>query len=73
MRFLGFTAYYWGDNQRRAIHTLKALLMQKPFLQLFRDDGETELHTDASAEEFAAILFQRSEEDNELHSVYHLS
>ena len=63
--------FIWSDEQRRAFHTLKASLMQKPVLQLFRDDRETELHTDASAEGFAAILLQKSEENNELHPVYY--
>ena len=61
---------FGGYEQRRAFHTLKASLMQKPVLQMFRDNRETELNTDASAEESAAISLQRSEEDNELHPVH---
>jgi len=40
------------------------------FVLLIRE-AETELHTDASAQSYAAILLQRDDEDRSLHPVYY--
>lgn len=65
--------FLFGPEQLKSFETLKQIVRDRPVLQIFRRDAETELHTDASKFGTAAILMQRSFDDNEFHPVYFLS
>ena len=42
-------------------------------LNIYHQQGDIELHTDASQYGYGAILLQRSQEDNLMHPVYYVS
>lgn len=48
-----------GLDQIEAIEKLKTILSNEPVLAIFNFESETELHTDASKDGLAAILFQK--------------
>lgn len=56
----------------QAFNELKEKLMSKPVLANFCRDRETELHTDASAVGFGAVLLQR-QDDGKMHPVFYYS
>ncbi|XP_076289805.1 uncharacterized protein LOC143213638 [Lasioglossum baleicum] len=56
-----------------AFDLLKTKLMEKPVLNIYKVDAETELHTDASSFGFGAVLMQRSDDDNKFHPIYFAS
>lgn len=56
-----------------AFEILKEKLTQGPVLKIFDQNLESELHTDASAVAYAAILMQKSNDDGSLHPVYYMS
>lgn len=62
-----------GEDQQAAFVKLKRALVQAPVVQLYHQDGETELHTDASKHGYGVILLQRHPDDQKLHPVYFLS
>lgn len=45
------------------------MICERPVLEIFQYGLETEIHTDASKHALAAILMQRSNEDNSMHPV----
>lgn len=47
------------------------MLTEKPILSLYRAEAETELHTDASALRYGAILLQRNSVDQHFHPIYY--
>lgn len=49
------------------------ILINKPVLQIYKQDAETQLHTDASKYGYGAILLQKNDEDNQFHPVYLMS
>ncbi|KAJ8705933.1 hypothetical protein PYW07_010710 [Mythimna separata] len=49
----------WGSEQEEARYYILNCLTKEPLLSIFDPNLETELHTDASAIGFGAILFQR--------------
>ena len=63
----------FGDRELEAFETLKAALTSGPVLKLYRIGAETELHTDASAEGYGAILMQLDLNDGKFHPVYFAS
>lgn len=65
--------FKFGEAQVNAFETLRRALSEKPVLHLYRTSAETELHTDASALGFGAILLQRSDEDDKMHPIYYAS
>lgn len=65
--------FAFNDDQRKAFQELKSKIIERPVLSLYQPDVETELHTDASKSATAAILMQRSKEDNEFHPVVFIS
>ena len=65
--------FKFGDSEKTAFNQLKAILSEQPVLNIYRQQGDIELHTDASQFGFGAILFQRAQEDNQLHPVYYIS
>lgn len=69
----GEIKFIFGDTKRAAFTILKKKLCDEPVLKIFRDDAETELHTDASAAGFGAILMQKDSVDGKLHPTYHMS
>lgn len=65
--------FQFGLEQRLAFQKLKKCITQRPVLTIFEYGLETEVHTDASKVNLAAVLLQRSKEDNEMHPVRYLS
>lgn len=65
--------FCFGNAEKVAFQELKSALCNKPVLKIFHQGLETELHTDASADGFGAILLQRSKEDNQFHPVSYMS
>lgn len=69
----GKREFRFGPEQRAAFVELKSLLSREPVLAIFNPQCETELHTDASALGYGAVLLQRSSLDGQLHPVYYMS
>ncbi|GFY38162.1 transposon Ty3-G Gag-Pol polyprotein [Trichonephila inaurata madagascariensis] len=67
------TPFNFDVKQKASFDELKRLLCQKPVLGIYRQNCETEIHTDASIDGLAAVLLQRSSDDNSLHSIYYMS
>lgn len=64
--------FRFEEEERNAFDRLKAALINKPVLKLYRVNATTELHTDASKHGYGAILLQR--DDNQLlRPVYYAS
>lgn len=61
-----------GVDELKAFETLKIKLLESPVLALFDPSAETELHCDASALGFGAILVQRKKDGN-WHPVFYFS
>jgi len=53
--------FMWDDKAAEAFLQLKKELTSFPVLRLYNYNAETELHTDASALGFGAVLLQRQE------------
>lgn len=51
--------FEFGAKEKEAFDKLKFILSEKPLLRLYKQEAETELHTDASMYGFGAILFQK--------------
>ncbi|KAG5317167.1 POL3 protein, partial [Pseudoatta argentina] len=66
-------SYNFDDKARNAFIQLKTILTQNPVLKIYHLRHETEVHTDASIDDYGAVLLQRSDEDNLLHPVYFMS
>lgn len=64
--------FYFGETERQTFETLKNRLMDAPILSLYSPRDETELHCDASAAGFGAILMQRKT-DRKFHPVLYFS
>ncbi|GFV87105.1 transposon Tf2-6 polyprotein [Trichonephila clavipes] len=67
------TPFNFNVEQKASFDELKRLLCQKPVLGIYRQNCETEIHTDASIDGLAAVLLQRSPDDNSLHPIYYMS
>ncbi|GFY43482.1 retrovirus-related Pol polyprotein from transposon 297 [Trichonephila inaurata madagascariensis] len=67
------TPFNFDVKQKASFDELKRLLCQKPVLGIYRQNCETEIHTDASIDGLAAVLLQRSSDDNSLHPIYYMS
>ncbi|GFT56308.1 transposon Tf2-6 polyprotein [Trichonephila clavipes] len=67
------TPFNFDVKQKASFDELKRLLCQKPVLGIYRQNCETEIHTDASMDGLAAVLLQRSPDDNSLHLIYYKS
>lgn len=65
--------FEFTDTERTAFLELKTALSSSPILHIYNPDFETELHTDASAKGYGAILLQRSSVDQKLHPIYYYS
>lgn len=63
----------FDDRCEKAFIELKQILCSSPVLRIFNPDLETELHTDASADGYGAVLLQRSPKDNQFHPVHYMS
>lgn len=60
-------------EQRQAFEKLKELLTSEPVIHIYRQDAETQLHTDASKHGYGACLMQKSNDDGTFHPVYYMS
>lgn len=67
------TKFVFGHEQMTAFVKLKNILSSGPVLNLFNQNFETEVHTDASMDGYGAVLLQKSPDDNQLHPVYYMS
>ncbi|GFU24767.1 transposon Tf2-9 polyprotein [Trichonephila clavipes] len=67
------TPFNFDVKQKASFDELKRLLCQKPVLGIYRQNCETEIHTDASIDGISAVLLQRSPDDNSLHPIYYMS
>ncbi|GFU29237.1 hypothetical protein TNCV_4467891 [Trichonephila clavipes] len=67
------TPFNLDVKQKASFEELKRLFCQKPVLGIYRQNCETEIHSDASIDELAAFLFQRYRDDNSLHPIYYMS
>lgn len=65
--------FKYDAEQNEAFERLKQMITQRPVLSIFKYGLETEVHTDASKIALAAILMQRSNEDNQFHPVSYMS
>ncbi|GFU28106.1 retrovirus-related Pol polyprotein from transposon 17.6 [Trichonephila clavipes] len=61
------TPFNFDVKEKASFDELKRLLCQKPVLGIYRQNCETEIHTDASIDGLAAVLLQRFPDDNSLH------
>lgn len=66
------TPFVFDEPQKFAFEQLKAILSTRPVLNLYRENADTELHTDASILGYGAILMQRDER-LKWHPVYYAS
>lgn len=53
----------WGEEQTQAFSKIKAALISRPVLALYKRDADTELHTDASKWRLAGILLQKQSDE----------
>uniref|UniRef100_A0A034VAM6 RNA-directed DNA polymerase n=2 Tax=Endopterygota TaxID=33392 RepID=A0A034VAM6_BACDO len=60
-----------GPSQQQAILNLKSALTQEPVLKIFKQNGKTQLHVDASKYGFGATLVQ--EHEGKWHPVFYWS
>ncbi|GFW11736.1 retrovirus-related Pol polyprotein from transposon 297 [Trichonephila clavipes] len=67
------TPFNFDVKQKASFDELKLLICQKPVLGIYRQNCETEIHTDASIDGLAAVLLQRSPDDNALHPIHYMS
>ncbi|GFU85961.1 retrovirus-related Pol polyprotein from transposon 297 [Trichonephila clavipes] len=58
------TPFNFDVKQKASFDELKRFLCQKPVLGIYRQNCETEIHTDASIDGLSAVLLQRSPDDN---------
>lgn len=65
-------SFIFGETERRAFETLKTKLVEAPVLAIYSPKAHTELHCDASAHGFGAILFQQ-QLNQRLHPVFYFS
>lgn len=61
------------ENQRVAFQQLKKCLMANLVLKIYDPLAKTELQTDASKDEFGAVLMQRDNDDQQMHPVHFMS
>ncbi|GFW48212.1 retrovirus-related Pol polyprotein from transposon 297 [Trichonephila clavipes] len=67
------THFNFYVKEKASFDELKRLLCQKPVLGIYRQNCETEIHTDASIDGLSAVLLQRFPDDNSLHPIYYMS
>lgn len=65
--------FQFKEEQYAAVETLKKALTSDPILQIYSKHRETELHTDASADGYGAILLQREPKPGKMLPVYYMS
>lgn len=65
--------FKFEQKERAAFEMLKEALCEDPVLKMYDEKAETHLFTDASKVGLAAILMQRSNDDDEFHPVYYWS
>lgn len=63
----------FGLLQQKAFEELKMILINKPVLQIYKQNAETQLHADASKYGYGAMLLQKNDEDNQFHPVHLMS
>lgn len=64
--------FQFTTQENDAFEFLKKCLLASPVLSIYSPDDETELHCDASAKGYGAILLQRKN-DNKFHPIFYFS
>lgn len=64
--------FRFEEEEQRIFETLKDRLIDAPILSIYSPHDKTELHCDASATGFGAILLQKKT-DRKLHPVFYFS
>lgn len=64
--------FQFGETENRAFESLKDRMMSAPILSIYSSQSENELHCDASAIGFGAILLQKKS-DRKLHPIFYFS
>lgn len=64
--------FKFGEREFESFERLKRKLVQAPILAIYDPDDETELHCDASALGFGAVLMQKKRDLN-FHPVFYFS
>lgn len=64
--------FHFGETEKQTFEMLKSRLTNAPILSLYSPRDETELHCDASAAGFGAILLQRKA-DRKFYPVFYFS
>lgn len=64
--------FKFGEIEEKVFETLKSHLLKAPILSIYSPLDETELHCDASAAGFGAILLQKKS-DKKLHPIFYFS
>ncbi|CAH1713532.1 unnamed protein product [Aphis gossypii] len=64
--------FVFGDNEQNVFKFLCTTLTESPVLAIYSPDADTELHCDASASGFGAILLQK-QTDNVLKPIFYFS
>lgn len=59
--------FRFEEDEREAFNYLKNILCNKPVLHLYRVNAAMELHTNASADGYGAILLQKDDKDGTFH------
>lgn len=65
--------YVFDEKAKGTFLQLKTLLTQNPILKMYHPRWESELHTDASIDDYGAVLMQRAPDDGLLHPVYYMN
>lgn len=65
--------FRFSEECKESFAQLKRALATMPVLSIFRSGASTELHTDASAHGYGAVLLQIDPKDNKLHPISYMS
>lgn len=65
--------FYIGNTERYAFETLKVKLSETPILNIYDPTADTELHTDACQDGYAAVLMQVQTESKMLLPIHYIS
>lgn len=65
--------FHMGEKEVEAVQRLKAAIISRPVLRLYRIGAETELHTDASCHGYGMVLMQKGDDDDKWHPIYYAS
>lgn len=65
--------FKWNVRATRRYELLRILLIPEPVLAIYSPTAHTEVHCDASAHGYGAVLLQGQKSHNKYHPVYYFS